>query len=327
MKKTFARAIVLAAACTLVTAGFAAAKTNWPKKPVTVILPYSAGGDTDTYCRALFKRVGDKLGQTFVVTNMTGGNGVVAAKTVMSKKNDGYTLLFNHTGAALVQEAIGFVDFSYTNDFTNVCTVAIDQTYSLFAVAKGGKYGQYSRGWETLPDLIADAKANPKTITWSNVYGSATHYVGVMLEKDAEIELDSIDVGPDTATRMTSMLGGKVNLVAANYMNMKDYIESGDLVCLGVMAAERVPGIDFPTFAEQGYPHVITAKKYTVKFPKGTKQDIVDILSATCKEVTEDPTFAEVLSKYYAQPYYRDAATMNVEDPAEVEAVRAALAQ
>lgn len=325
MKKILAAALTLALVMSLVVIGCAAAETKWPKKPVTVILPYSAGGDTDTYCRTLFKRVGDELGQTFVVTNMTGGNGVVAAKTVMSKKNDGYTLLFCHTGAALVQEATGFVDFSYTNDFENCCTVAIDQTYSLFALSKEGTYGQYSRGWKNLEDMIADAKAHPGEVRWSNVHGSATHYVAAMLEKDAGIKLDKIDVGADTATRMTSMLGGKVDLVAANYMNMKDYIDNGDMICLGVMADEEVPGIKFKTFKEQGYPDVVTAKKYVIKFPKGTKAEIIEKLADVCKKVVAEPEFAETLASFYAQPFFRDAERMNTEDVAEVEAIRAAI--
>lgn len=341
MKKLFARSMALAMACTLMLSGCSngtsssnsgtsgsgsSGGTDWPTSTVSVVLPYNAGGDTDTYCRALFKSVGDKLGQTFVVTNLTGGSGVVAAKDVMSKKNDGYTLLFNHTGASLVQEATGTVDFSYTEDFANCCTVAIDETYSLVAVSKDGEYGQYSRGWETLEDMVADAKANPGAVRYSTVFGSTTQYVGQMLEKDAGITLDNIDVGEDAAGRMAALLGGQVDLLAVNYMNVKDYIESGDLVCLGVMAEERVEGIDFPTFVEQGYPDVVTAKKYEIKFPKGTDQAIVDKLAATCKEVVEDPAFAEVLATYFAQPYYRDAATMNTEDPAEVEALKAGLA-
>ena len=298
----------------------------WPEGPVNVTLPYSAGGDTDTDCRALFQRVADKLGQPFVVTNLTGGSGVVAAMDVMSKKNDGYTLLFNHTGASLVQEATGTVDFSYTNDFENCATVAIDQTYALVAVSKDGGYKQYSLGWENLDDMLAYAKANPGKVRYSTVFGSTTEYVGLMLERNAEVQFDNIDVGSDSAGRMAALLGGQVDIVAINYMNVKDYIENGDLICMGIMAKDRVAGIDFPTFVEQGYPDVVTAKKYEVKFPKGTDQAIVDKLSAVCKEIVESPEFAEVLSKYFAEPLYRDAATMNVEDPAEVEALKAGLA-
>lgn len=346
MKKMLSLALAMALSCTMLLTGCGgndeptpapapsepsnpgtseSTEVNWPTGTVNVTLPYAAGGDTDTYCRALFQRVGDKLGETFVVTNLTGGSGIVAAMDIMAKPNDGYNILFTHTGAALVQEATATVDFSYTEDFTNCCTVAIDQTYALVAVAKDGGYKQYSHGWENLEDMLAEAKANPGKVRYSTVFGSTTQYVGMMLEKNAGVTFDNIDVGTSSGDRMAALLGGQVDIVAINYMNVKDYIENGDLICMGIMAEERVDGIDFPTFVEQGYPDVVTAKKYEVKFPKGTDQAIVDKLSAACKEVVEDPEFAEVLSKYFAEPLYRDAATMNVEDPAEVEELKAGL--
>lgn len=300
---------------------------DWPKGTITVTLPYSAGGDTDTYCRQLFQRIQDKTGATFVVTNLTGGSGVVAAMDVLNKPADGKTLLFNHTGASLVQEAIGTVDFSYTTDFANCCTVAIDETYALVAIAPNGQYKNYSHGWNNLEDMLAEAKAKPGTVRYSTVFGSTTEYVGTMLERQAGVQFDNIDVGTSAGDRLAAMLGGQVDILAANYMNVKDYIENGDLICLGIMAKERVDGIDFPTFAEQGYDQVVTAKKYEIKFPKGTDQAIVDKLAELCREVVEeDPTFAEVLSTYYAKPLYRDAATMNAEDPAEVESLKTGLA-
>lgn len=301
------------------------APEDWATGPVSVVVPYSPGGDTDTYCRALFDRVGDILDITFVITNQTGGSGMVAAMNVMGQDPDGYTLLFNHTGASLVQEATGMVEFSYTDDFTNVCTVAIDETYALMAVAPDGQYGQYSRGWTNLEDMIADAKANPDVIRFSTVFGSTTQYVGQMLEKDAGITFDNIDVGSDSAGRLTALLGGQVDLVAVNYMNVTDYVTNGDLICLGIMANDRVEGIDFPTFVEQGYPDVVTAKKYEIKFPKGVDQIIVDKLADACLQVTQEQDFIDVLATYYAQPYYRDAALMDTEDPAEVQELIAGL--
>lgn len=330
MKKYMLRILALTMACAMMLTGCASGKKeapeDWATGPVSVVVPYSPGGDTDTYCRALFDRVGKILGITFVITNQTGGSGMVASMNVMSQKPNGYTLLFCHTGAALVQEATGMVEFSYTDDFTNVCTVAIDETYALVAVDPNGQYGQYSRGWSDLPGMIADAKANPGAIRYSTVFGSTTQYVGQMLERDAGVSFDNIDVGSDSASRMTALLGGQVDLMAANYMNVRDYIENGDLVCLGIMAKERVEGIDFPTFVEQDCPNVVTAKKYEIKFPSGVDPVIVDKLADACKQVTEDQEFADLLATYYAQPLYRDAATMNVEDPAEVKALEAGLA-
>ena len=303
----------------------AAASVDYPKGTINVTIPYNAGGDTDTYGRALFDAIGKKTGATFVITNLTGGSGMVAAMDVMGKKPDGNTILFNHTGASLVQEATGTAEFSYTEDFTNVATVALDQTYALCAVSPDGQYKQYSRGWTDLPGMIEDAKANPGKLRYSTVFGSTTEYVGNRLCKLAGIEFDNIDVGTSSGDRLAALLGGQVELAAFNYMNVADYIEAGDLVCLGVMANEKVDGIDFPTFKEQGYD-VVNAKKYEVKFPKGADPAMVEALSALCKEVCESPEFAETLKTYYAEPYYRDAATMNVEDPAEVEELKANLA-
>ncbi len=302
----------------------ASASVDWPTKTVSVVVPYNAGGDTDSYCRALFDKIAKKTGGTFVVTNLTGGSGMVAAMDVMGKKPDGYTILFNHTGASLVQEATGTAEFSYTNDFDNCATVALDDTYSLVAINPTGQYAQYSKGFTDLPGMIEYAKAHPGELRYSTVFGSTTEYVGNLLCKLAGIQFDNIDVGTSSGDRLAALLGGQVELAAFNYMNVAEYIENGDLVCLGVMADERVEGIDFPTMKEQGFD-VVNAKKYEVKFPKGTDPAIVDYLSGLCKEVTEDPEFADVLKTYYARPYYRDAATMNTEDPAEVEELKAGM--
>ena len=322
MKKVFAFALVFVMA--LSGASFAA---DWPTGTVNVVLPYGAGGDTDTYCRQLFQRVSKITGLTFVVINQQGGSGIVAAMDVLNKKPDGYTILFNHTGASLVQEATGMVDFSYTNSFENCCTVAIDETYSLVAISPEGEYKSYSKGWKTLADMIAYAKENPGKVRYSTVFGSTTEYVGTMLERQAGVEFDNINVGTSGGERMAAMLGGQVDILAANYMQVKDYIEKGDLVCLAVMSKQRVPGIDYPTFAELGYDKVVTAKKYEIKFPKGTDKAIVDKLAGICREIVlNDASYADVLRVYFAQPLYRDAEQMNKEDPEEVKELEAGLA-
>lgn len=300
---------------------------DWPTKTVNVTVPYKAGGDTDLYCRALFQGVSEKLGQTFVVTNMEGGSGLVAAMDVQQKKADGYTLLFNHTGASLVQEATGKANFSYTNDYANVCTVAADRTYALVALSDSGEYKQHSLGFKTLDEMVEYAKANPGAVRYSTVAGSTTEYCGKMIMKDTGVELKMLDVGTSAADRLAALMGGGVDLVAINYVNIKDYIEKGDLVCLGIMSTDRVEGIDFPTFTEQNCPSVVSEKKYEVKFPKGTDPAIVAKLADACKEVCESDAFKDTLKSYFAEPLFRDAETMNTEDPAEVEALKAALAE
>ena len=290
-----------------------AGDVNWPTKTVTITLPYNAGGDTDTYARLMARKLEEKFGQTFVIVNMTGGSGIVAAKTIMAAKPDGYNILFNHTGASLVQEATGTADFSYTDDFANVATIAQDNTYVL--VAKKGK-------WENLEDMIAYAKANPGKVRYSQVHGSVTHYVASKLEDTMGIELNKLDVGTGAAERLAAFMGDQVDLLAVNYINIRDYVEKGDFIILGVFSNERNKGMeDFPTFKEQGYD-IVSSKNYEIKFPKGTDEKIVQKLSEAIKEITEDKEFVEQLEKYYAIPFYRDAETTNREDKEEVDRLK-----
>ena len=138
MKKAFARTLALVMTMAMVLTGCGsnggdksnagasasgststsgATETDWPKETVTMVVPYSAGGDTDTYCRQMCKLLGEKLGVNFVVVNTTGGSGVVASTSVMTAKNDGYTALFHHTGVMMTQEAAGSNEFSFQDDF------------------------------------------------------------------------------------------------------------------------------------------------------------------------------------------------------------------
>ncbi len=282
---------------------------DWPKDTVTITLPYNAGGDTDTYCRLIAKGLQDKFGENVVVVNMTGGSGIVAAKEVMAKKPDGYNLFFTHTGAALVQEASGVIDFSYVDDFTNIATAVQDNTYVVVA--------KTDSGWTNLEDMIAEAKANPGTIRYSQVFGSGTQYVSAQMEQAMGIEFNELDVGTGSAERLAAFMGGQVDLMAINYMNIADYIETGDFIALGVCAPERVPNLDVPTFIEQGYD-VVFQKNYELKAPLGTDQAIVDLVTDAVKEITESPEFATEVAKFYAEPFYRTPEEMVEQDKAEI---------
>ncbi|PKL24612.1 MAG: tripartite tricarboxylate transporter substrate binding protein [Spirochaetae bacterium HGW-Spirochaetae-3] len=310
---TIACALALAACGNSEKPAAKTAEAAWPAKTVTVTLPYNAGGDTDIYARLTARFLGEKFGETFVVVNMPGGSGVVAAKYVMAQAPDGYNVLFNHT-ASLVQEVTGIADFSYTNGFANVGTVAMDQTYTLVC--------RKDSGWKSLEDMIAYAKANPEKVTYSQVFGSATHLVSVQMEESMGIKLKKIDVGSAAADRTAAFMGKQVDLLVANYVNLKDYIENGDFIALGICASERNPAIpSIPTFIEQGYS-VLNRKLYEMKFPKGTDPAIVAKLTDALKEISAKPEFQAELVKFFAQPYYRSPEQTGKEDLAEIEEIR-----
>ena len=316
MRKAFARtlALVMTMAVVLTGCGSSGDKsstntsasgsgsaTDWPKETVTMVVPYSAGGDTDTYCRQMSKLLGEKLGVNFVVVNTTGGSGVVASTSVMTAKNDGYTALFHHTGVMMTQEAAESNEFSFQDDFEVVGTIARDDTYALICRAGDTRFSN-------LEEMITWAKANPGQLRFSVTYYGATHAVAAAMERTMGIEMNQIDVGSSTADRLTAFMANQCDVLVVNYMNIADYVENGDFVVMGICSDERVPGLeDIPTLKEQGYD-VVQPKLYEVRMPKGTDQAIVDKLSAAMAEIAEDPSFQETLSTYYAQAYYRNGA-------------------
>ena len=340
MKKMLSIALALAMSCTMLLTGCsssgttsttstaassgdasgdvsqaAVAETDWPKETVTLVVPYSAGGDTDTYCRQLANLLTKELGANFIVVNTTGGAGVVASASVLDAKTDGYTALFHHTGVMMTQEAADSNEFSFLDDFEVVATVARDDTYALIARADDTRFS-------TLEEMIAWAKENPGQLRYSITYYGATHAVAEAMERSMGIEMNNIDVGSGTADRLTAFMADQCDVLVVNYMNIADYVENGDFVVLGVCADERPTGLEeFPTLKEQGYD-ITQPKLYEVRLPKGTDQAIVDKLSAAIEKVTASEEFASVLATYYAEPCYRDAATTIAEDTALVEELR-----
>ena len=292
---------------------------DWPKETITITVPYSAGGDTDTYCRQMSNMMSKKLGTNVVVVNTTGGAGVVAASSVMAAKNDGYNLLFHHTGVMLTQEAAGSNQFSFLDDFEVVGSIARDDTYAL--IAKAGSQ------WTTLEDMISWAKANPGKLKYSITFNGATHAVAEQMERTMGIEMDKIDVGSSTADRLTAFMANQCDVLVVNYMNIADYIENGDFVVLGVCSEERLQGLeDFPTLKEQGYD-VVQPKIYEVRAPKGTDPAIISKLSECMEEIAADPEFQEILTKYYAEAFYRNGEDTIAADRAEVEEMKKLFAQ
>jgi len=270
----------------------------WPEKTIQVTVPYNAGGDTDIYCRTTLKYLEKVLGQTMIVINTSGAGGMNAAHSVMDSKADGYSILMRHT-AQLITEATGMADLSYTEDMDIAGTAIKDNTYTLVV--------RKDSGFKTLDDVVKYAKENPNKLTFSNVYGSATHQVSIQMKREMGIEYKDLDVGSSSSDRIAAFLGGQVDMLVANYVTMKDFIDNGDFIALGIMDEERNEGIpDVPTFVEQGY-NVVSQKVYTFAFPKGTDPEIIQKFSDALKVVSEDPEFQEEIKGFYGTVVYKNA--------------------
>ncbi len=269
------------------------ATTDYPKKPIEVVVPAGAGGDTDTHARLLAKYLEEELGQPLVVTNITGAGGTVGTKEVLNATNDGYKVLFFHN-SMLLNHILGLSEYSI-HDFELAGISVFDQG-NTFLVNGESKY-------ENLTDLIEEAKANPGDIQIATEVGGFTHLQLLALEKDQGIELNIVDVG-GAADKLTALLGGHIDIVPTSVGLVKGYLESGDIRTLGIMAEDRVDLMpDIPTFAEQGV-NSIFEKIFFFAFPPETPKEIVAAFSNAMEKVAENDDYVNEAAEFLVTGKY-----------------------
>lgn len=292
MKKLIALTIVATLVIGLVFAQSNKAAANWPSKPVQVIVPAGAGGDTDFNARTMAKYFEKITGKSMVITNMNGGGGSIATSTVKTAQPDGTVMLFGHIGQVIVNEVSGLVDYGY-DAFEIVSIPAIDKGSVLVASKKSG--------FKSVQDALAKAKSAPGTVVFGTELGGLTHLQGLIFQKEAGIQMKIVDVG-SASDKITSLLGGRIDLAAITFGAVKDYQTTGDLVILAQFNNNRNPLIGaVPTFKEQGVDFAME-KPYVMAFPKGTDPVIIQRMAKIMRQITEMPEYAKDLEQGFKQP-------------------------
>ena len=255
-----------------------ASTTDWPTKPITMIVPASAGGDTDMNTRIFAKYLQEELGQTVVISNISGVS--VAFEEIKNAANDGYTLGVYHPGF-FVSTQLGTIDVAWT-DYETAGIYAID-TQSAWFVSKDAPY-------QTLDELAEASKQAP--IGFATEVGSMSHLTELLFMQLVEgSQINIVDAG-GSAEKITALMSGQLDLMFNQVGLVKDYLENGDFVCLGVMSEERSEANpDIPTFKEQGYDMVFD-KPYWAFFPADTDQAIVDKMAAAFEAVCANEDYA-----------------------------------
>ncbi|MGI6558210.1 MAG: tripartite tricarboxylate transporter substrate binding protein [Limnochordia bacterium] len=274
-----------------------ASSVQWPRKPVQIIVPYGAGGDTDFNARVLAERLNKVLGGNFVVVNMAGTGGATGARYVKDAANDGYTVLFHHTGF-LVSKLSGVSDFGL-DAYEFVCIAGRSAGNIITLHSK--------HGITNLQELIEYSQANPGKLKIAANTGATTHATALML-RDIGAKLNIVDSG-GAADRIVALLGGHVDIIVNPYGTLKDYLETGELVGIALDSDVQPATIpDIPIGAAQGYD-IGLPFYYFLAFPKGTDPAIVEKLSSAVKEiVANDAGYAETIMNAYLQtPTYYDA--------------------
>lgn len=273
---------------------FSATAADFPAKPVTLIVPYSAGGSTDVCIRVLAETTTKHLGKPVIVENKPGGGGTVGpAMMAATSKPDGYTLSTIPLGV-LRMPHIMKASWDPLKDFTYIIQLT-GYTYGI-VVKKDAP-------WKTLKELVAYTKANPGKVTYSTPgVGTLQH---VTMEKIAREEgLKWIHVpSKGGADVIMAVLGGHV-MVGAETSGWAPQVDSGDLRLLVTWTNERTPKWpNTPTLKELGY-NIVASSPFGIAGPKGMDPKVVEILHNALKKGMEDPAFQKILAKYYMPALY-----------------------
>lgn len=266
---------------------------GYPNKPIQVIVPVGAGGDTDLNARIFAKYLEKELGQSIVIVNLKGGGGTLGMKRVQESDPDGYTALFYH-GEAMIPKLAGLVDWGI-EAFEMVGIGVVDDT-TVLATHPGLPY-------KTLNELIEYAKQHPYEVEFGIQTGGYPHLIGVALEETAGIKLNLVDVGGNAA-KTVALKGHKIDVINTQYGLTYDYFKAADFTCLGLLSEQR--NALFPevqTTQEQGLQMAFN-KFFFYGMPKGTPADIVNAFSAAMKKVVANPEYQTEAKKIFVTPTY-----------------------
>lgn len=270
-----------------------AADIAWPTKPVQVIVPAGAGGDTDFNARQMARFFQKITGKTMVVTNVNGGGGTIAMSQVQDAAPDGNVLFFGHTGQLIVNEISGLIDYKFDAKLDIACIPAIDKGVVFI--------GSKKSGFKTVQDVVTKAKAAPGSVIYGTEMGGFSHLQGLMFAKQAGVQLKFVDVG-SASDKITSLLGGRIDLASISFGPVKDYATTGDMAMVAQFSKDPNPLLgNIKTFTQQGLTFDME-KPYIIAFPKGTDPAIQKKMADVMEQITKDPAYAKALEEGFKQP-------------------------
>jgi len=264
----------------LAALGGSAAFAAYPERPIKMIVPWAAGGDTDNIFRPFAPLLQKSLGQPVVIANVGGASGTKGAKEAKDSPADGYTLYAVHDYIHSTYYA-GVADVNYT-DFEPICMIS--STASVLTASP-------KTPWKNWQELLADAKAHPGQITVGATLASTSHFFPALIEKAAGIKFKYVSY-EGLAPRMNAILGGHVDLTDSN-LTQKGKVEAGQLKFIAIATEKRNPEMpNVPTLKELGV-NVVYDVNRGIMVPKGTPGDVIAKLESACAAAAKEPAFAE----------------------------------
>jgi tripartite-type tricarboxylate transporter receptor subunit TctC len=278
--------MILAALAALPFSGAALAE-NFPSHPITIVVPFSAGGPSDAMARILAERMKVTLGETLLVENVTGAGGSIGVGRAVRSPPDGYTISFGHLGTHVANGAIYKLGYDLVTDLE---PVALLPSNPMIVVSKNAIPAK------SLKELLEWLKARPAPATAGTAgAGSGSHIAGLYFENVSGVKLQYVPYR-GTAPAMNDLVAGQIDLIIDQTSNSIGQVRAGNIRAYAISADKRIESApDIPTADEAGLPGFQMTLWSGLWVPKGTPKEIVDKLNASVVDALNDPAVRKQL--------------------------------
>ena len=294
-------ALLPALALGLAAANPAQAQGAFPNRPVTVLVPFAAGGPTDTVSRLVAEVMGRDLGQPVVVENVGGAGGTLGAARVAQARPDGYYLLLHHIGMGTTPSLYRRLPYDAVNGF---------ETIGLVTEVPMTIIGRKDLPANTLPELVALVRQQREKLNYANAgIGAASHLCGLLLQKAIDAPMTTVPYR-GTGPAMTDLIGGTVDLMCDQTTNTTEQIRAGSVKVFAVTTPQRLPTMpNVPTAIEAGLPGMEVSIWHGLYAPKGTPAEVIARLSKALQVALADEKLGQRFRDLGTEPVSADRAT------------------
>ena len=292
--------IAVLAAAVIVTTPVAMAQ-DYPTKPITMIVPFSAGGPTDTVARLIAQAMTEDLKQTVIVENVGGAGGTIAANRVARAAPDGYTLLIHHIGHATATALYKKLPYKPIDDLEPIGRIT---DVPMTIVAKKDFPPK------DLKDMITYVKANKDKVTFgSSGAGAVSHLCGLLFMSAIDTSLTMVQY-KGSGPVMNDLLGGQIDMTCDQTTNTTGPIKAGKIKVYCATTKTKVPSLpDVPTCDAAGLPNFEVSAWHALYAPKGTPKPIIDRLAKSLQVALKDPAVIQRFADLGTEPVAQNLAT------------------
>lgn len=301
MKTSIGSAVTALAAILGIVFSASSQGAQYPAKPVSVVVPFAAGGPTDTVARLVGQAMSNDLKQQVIIENVGGAGGTIAATKVARAAPDGYTLLLHHIGQSTAPSLYRKLPYNAIEDFEPIGLIT-DAPMTIVAKKDFAP--------NNLKELIAYIKANKDKVTYANAgIGAASHLCGMLFMTAIDTQVTTVPY-KGTGPAMNDLLGGQVDFMCDQTTNTTSQIKGGRIKVYAVTTKKRVPSLpNVPTMEEAGLPNFEVAVWHGLYAPKGTPKPVIDRLTKALQVALKDPTVIQRFADLGTEPVSQNQAT------------------